>query len=195
MSPLMAQVGTRIYGWDLAAFRLIHPATAPSSTMLHLARVLADGPLLTTAGMLGLMMVRPGWRMRGTALKAAAVAVAALVLNAGITLVWDRARPFVAGAGHAWMRHAATGSFPSDHLTIQWVVAGILMLEQRSRRWGVLIALMGLPMAWARIYLGVHYPGDMLGAMAIAASITLGGWIACHRRTSGAARTSIAPPT
>jgi len=182
MSPLMAQVGTRIYGWDLAAFRLIHPATAPSSTMLHLARVLADGPLLITAGMLGLMMVRPGWGMRGTALKAAAVAVAALVLNAGIALVWDRARPCVAGAGHAWMRHAATGSFPSDHLTIQWVVAGILMLDQRSRRWGVLIALMGLPMAWARVYLGVHYPGDMLGAGAIAAFVALSIGTTLHRR-------------
>ncbi|WP_082827207.1 phosphatase PAP2 family protein [Rhodanobacter thiooxydans] len=173
MNPLIAQVSTRIYGWDLAVFRHIHSATPPSSAMLHLARALAEGPLLITAGLLGLMMVRPGWGMRGKALKVSAAAVAALVLNAGIGLVWDRARPFVTGAGHAWMSHAATGSFPSDHLTVQWVVAGTLMLDRRSRRWGVLIALMGLPMAWARVYLGIHYPSDMLGAVIVALLLTL----------------------
>jgi len=61
--------------------------------------------------------------------------------------------------------HAATGSFPSDHLTAQRVFAGLLWLDPRTRRWGMVVALPGLPMAWARIYLGVHYPGDMMGRL------------------------------
>ena len=31
------------------------------------------------------------------------------------------------------------------------------------------MALLGIPIAWARIYLGVHFPSDMLGAIAVAA--------------------------
>lgn len=193
MTSLTAWIGTVVYGWDLRLFQAIHPTVPPSPVMLHLVRAFADGPLLLTACILGLMLVRPRWSMRATALKALVAATAALIGNALIGLVWDRARPFVAGVGHAWITHAATGSFPSDHLTAQWVVAGMLLLDPRLRCWSMAVALLGLPMAWARIYLGVHYPGDMVGAFAIATLATLGGWIARHRRTACAADTSMAP--
>jgi undecaprenyl-diphosphatase len=192
MMSLIACIGTVVYGWDLRLFQAIHPTVPPSSSMLDLARAFADGPLVLTAGILGLMLVRPQWSMRVTALRALVAAAVALIGNALIGLVWDRARPFVAGAGHAWITHAATGSFPSDHLTAQWVIAGILLLDSRTRRWGMAVALLGLPMAWARVYLGVHYPGDMVGALAVAALATLSVWIARHRRTAGVARTSMA---
>lgn len=193
MMSLIAWIGTVVYGWDLRLFQAIHPTIPPSPSMLDLARAFADGPLVLTAGILGLMLVRPRWSMRTTALRALVAAAVALIGNALISLVWDRARPFVAGVGHAWITHAATGSFPSDHLTAQWVVAGMLLLNPRMRCWGMAVALLGLPMAWARIYLGVHYPGDMVGAFAIAALATLGVWIARRRRTAaGAASTSMA---
>jgi len=169
-------IGTVVYGWDLRLFQAIHPTVPPSSSMLDLARAFADGPLVLTAGILGLMLVRPQWSMRATALRALIAAAMALIGNALIGLVWDRARPFVAGAGQAWVTHAATGSFPSDHLTVQWVVAGMLLLDRRTQAWGLGIALLGLPMAWARIYLGVHYPGDMLGALAMGGLVMLFGW-------------------
>ncbi|EIM01190.1 phosphatase PAP2 family protein [Rhodanobacter thiooxydans] len=182
-SSLIAWIGTVVYGWDLHLFQAIHPTVTPSPVMLHLARVFADGPLVLTAGVLGLMLVWPRGSMRATALKALVAAAVALIGNALIGVEWDRARPFVAGVGHAWITHAATGSFPSDHLTAQWVVAGVLWLDPRTRRWGMLVALLGLPMAWARIYLGVHYPGDMMGALAIAAFATLSIWIAATTRS------------
>lgn len=39
---------------------------------------------------------------------------------------------------------------------------------------GVASALLGVPVAWARLYLGVHFPFDMLGAVAVAA---LSAWL------------------
>lgn len=74
--------------------------------------------------------------------------------------------------------------FPSDHLTVQWVVASMLLLDRRTRAWGLGIALLGLPMAWARIYLGVHYPGDMLGALAMGGLAMLSGWLLFRRSTT-----------
>ncbi len=45
----------------------------------------------------------------------------------------------------------------------------LLMLEATvSGLAGALLALLGLPMAWARIYLGVHFPLDMVGAALVA---------------------------
>ena len=40
---------------------------------------------------------------------------------------------------------------------------------------GLALALLGLPVAWARIYLGVHFPLDMVGAALIAG---LSAWLA-----------------
>ena len=40
---------------------------------------------------------------------------------------------------------------------------------------GMTLALLGLPVAWARIYLGVHFPHDMIGAALVSA---LSAWLA-----------------
>lgn len=175
MNPHAAQLSALVYGWDLEVFHAIHPILQPSIAMLLLARVLAVGPLLFSGCVLFWMFTRCDREMRWTALMAGMIAIFALALNGLIGLLWDRARPFAAGVGQAWMQHAATGSFPSDHLTVQWVVAAVLLVDRRSRVWGSVIAALGLPMAWARIYLGVHYPGDMLGALVIGSLTMLGG--------------------
>lgn len=169
--------------WDLALFHAVHPAMPPSHVMLMVARGLASGPLLLTAGLLGTMMAWPRWSMRPRAVRTILAALVVLAVNGLIGLAWDRPRPFVAGVGQAWIAHAATGSFPSDHLTLQWTVAGMLLLDRRTRRWGTVVALLGLPMAWARIYLGVHYPSDMLGALGVAGLATfVVGWLGFRRR-------------
>lgn len=166
MTPHLAQaLAVGMYRWDLRWFHAIHPTIAPSMMMQMWARGLADGPLLITAGLLGWMLVASRGSLRSLACRTIAAAVVALLANALVGLVWDRPRPFVAGVGHAWMSHAATGSFPSDHLTLQWTIAGLLLWDSRTRWWGIVVATLGLPMAWARIYLGVHYPGDMVGAV------------------------------
>ncbi|EIL87748.1 MULTISPECIES: phosphatase PAP2 family protein [Rhodanobacteraceae] len=186
MTSPISGFGSMVYAVDLRLFNAIHSPVPPSPAMLHVARVLADGPLILTALLLGWMLMVPRQSMRLIALKASGAAAAALLANLIIGLVWDRARPFVAGVGQAWVSHAATGSFPSDHLTVQWVVAGILLLNQCSRPWGIGIALLGLPMAWARIYLGVHYPGDMLGALGMGGLAMLSGWLWFRRSVTSA---------
>lgn len=93
---------------------------------------------------------------RRHALQAGVTAVAALLVSAGFGLAWDHPRPFVIGLGHTLIEHAPDSSFPSDHLTLLWSVAFSLLLHPRLRRAGAVLALLGVPMAWARIYVGVH---------------------------------------
>jgi undecaprenyl-diphosphatase len=156
-------------------------------TMARFARVLADAPLLAGMALLGLMGAMPRRWPRRIVVDATLAIAGALVMNLGLALLWPRARPFVAGVGQAWMTHAATGSFPSDHLTAQWTLAGILLLQRSTYRWGVAVALLGLPMAWARIYLGVHYPGDMLGALWVSTMATLTLTLLRSQRSMGVA--------
>jgi membrane-associated phospholipid phosphatase len=60
-------------------------------------------------------------------------------------------------------------SFPSDHSVIAGAfAAGLLLLDQRL---GLLATLLGLLIAFARVYAGVHYPGDVAAGLAIGATI------------------------
>jgi undecaprenyl-diphosphatase len=76
----------------------------------------------------------------------------------------------VIALGHTLMHHDADASFPSDHLTFLWSVAFSLMLHRPRWIASIAFVLLGFPVAWARIYLGVHYPLDMVGAALVASA-------------------------
>lgn len=122
------------------------------------------------------------------AVKALVAGLIALGVNQLIAMLWFHPRPFMAGIGHTYLLHAADSSFPSDHVTLLlsvglalWTTDSIL-----SRRLaGVLLAISPF-VAWARIYLGVHFPLDMFGALGVAVVVlmlinTIKGQNACHK--------------
>lgn len=71
------------------------------------------------------------------------------------------------GLGHAWLYHAAESSFPSDHMTV-FAGVGLTLLFNGALRLAAVVLTTGLAVAWARVFLGVHYPLDMVGAVAVA---------------------------
>jgi undecaprenyl-diphosphatase len=87
----------------------------------------------------------------------------ALLINWG----YPHPRPFVLGLGQLRMAHAPTPSFPSHHLTAWWAAAFALCWHRSTRYWGLVLAILGLSMAWARMYMGVHFPLDMVGAAGV----------------------------
>ncbi len=121
-------------------------------------------PLIMIKGWLGKSEKRH--KMMLTALLATA---GALVINNLIgSLIWYHPRPFMIPLGHTLISHAATPSFPSNHMTIISTVAFSFILRPALRRMGIALAILALPIAWSRIYLGVHFPLDMLGAVMVA---------------------------
>jgi undecaprenyl-diphosphatase len=62
-------------------------------------------------------------------------------------------------------------SFPSGHVVASVAVYGflaVLLWRQNHRGWAILSGAWVLVVALSRIYLGVHYPSDALGAMIFA---------------------------
>lgn len=104
---------------------------------------------------------------REIALKACLVAFVGVGMNQIIGLMWSHPRPFMIGLGHTWMAHAADSSFPSDHFTVFGAV-GLSLLLGGMTRIGTLCLVAGLAVAWSRVFLGVHFPLDMVGAFGVA---------------------------
>src|SRR5579883_2617308 len=98
-------------------------------------------------------------RWRNLALKVCAVTLFALGLNLVIGVIWSHPRPFMLGIGHLWLPHAADSSFPSDHATV-FACIGIGLLFGGESTFAAVVLLVGLCVAWARVYLGVHFPLD-----------------------------------
>ena len=140
----------------------------PGLLMLALAKFFGEYAIFVVP-----LLAATGWllgneRSRKVWLEASVSMLAGLLINQFIALLWPHPRPFLLGLGHNLISHAANSSFPSDHLTGLWAFAFSLLMHRSQRMKAIALILLGLPMAWARIYLGVHFPLDMLGAALVA---------------------------
>jgi undecaprenyl-diphosphatase len=105
---------------------------------------------------------------RAGLLTAAATLLLAMAINFAIGSVWYHPRPFEIGIGHTLVKHALETSFPSDHATFLWSLSFGLIAASVRRGWGLVIGGLGFATAWARVYLGVHFPFDMFGSFMVA---------------------------
>lgn len=103
--------------------------------------------------------------MRFVAISALLALLIATAVNQAIGYLAYTPRPFLAGLGNQFIEHRDSSSLPSNHATIFFTSAAILLIFGK-RKLGLLAAFLGLLVAWSRIYLGIHYPFDM-GAAAM----------------------------
>jgi undecaprenyl-diphosphatase len=98
--------------------------------------------------------------------------VGALALDEALKYAYHRTRPtaFYGVAPHTY-------SFPSGHALCSFcfygVLAGLLSARTKALSWRILIwtvaAILVIAIGLSRIYLGVHYPSDVLGGYLAAA--------------------------
>ena len=158
-----------------ALFLWLNAPEHPSTLLLAIATFFAEYAIWALPVIIGFSWLRGSEHTRKVLLEATASGLAGLLINQLIGLVWQHPRPFMIGLGHTLIPHAADSSFPSDHLTLLWAVAFSFLMHRSPRLAGIAFALLGLPVAWARIYLGVHFPLDMVGAALVA---VLSAWLA-----------------
>ncbi len=159
--------------WNLRLFLALNAATDSDPTVVALAKAVATWGVIPVLAMVAALWVWGApWR-RGALLAVVASVPVALLLNGIVGWLYYRPRPFVSGIGRTLVQHAAEAGFPSDHATFLWTIGLGLMATAASRGAGWAILAIGLATAWARLYLGVHTPIDMLGSLAVAGAAAL----------------------
>ncbi|MGH0429804.1 undecaprenyl-diphosphatase [Bacillus hominis] len=86
----------------------------------------------------------------------------ALLVNVIIHAVYYHPRPFITHHVNQLVPHAADSSFVSDHSVLVFSIAFVFILRGEKLKYIALIwaILVGV----SRMYVGVHYPLDILGA-------------------------------
>lgn len=78
-------------------------------------------------------------------------------------------RPFMDHQLTQLVAHAAGKSFPSDHTTVTAAIAFGLLLFTRFKALGVAVLAAACLIGFARVFVGIHYPADIVGALLTAA--------------------------
>jgi undecaprenyl-diphosphatase len=106
-----------------------------------------------------------------------------LTVNYPLKRVFRRRRPFVAFV-HARVLgpQPRDHSFPSGHTAAAF--AGALLFGQHAPAWAPLFYALATVIGFSRIYLGVHYPSDVVIGAAIG-SLLAGGYLALLRMLLG----------
>ena len=111
---------------------------------------------------------RPGGDRKWKLACASGYAAAALgyVIAFVIHHVYDRARPYEA---HPTMRHpwssSTDASFPSDHTSLSFAIAfAVLAFDTVA---GVVFLVVAAVIGIGRLFIGAHYPGDVLAGVGV----------------------------
>lgn len=115
-------------------------------------------------------------RKMAAALWAPAGMLVALGLNQIVVASVHELRPYTVVPGALVLVARSTDyAFPSDHAVMAGAVAAGVWLV--SRRLGCLAAAAALLMAFARVYVGAHWPGDVLVGLVFGAAVTVVGYL------------------
>jgi membrane-associated phospholipid phosphatase len=160
--------------WDLTLMRAIHPYADP--TLDRVAAIATDfgttlGVIPATLLLVALALGRQRWRI---ALYLCITLVGSSLINRTLKEIWHRARPALWEA----LKPHLDFSFPSGHAMSSMTFVATLILinwHQPLRPWllvygGLFVVLIG----WTRLYLGVHFPSDILAGWMLSIALSVG---------------------
>ena len=156
----MSELNTALFLW-------INATAASPGWLVPLARFASQQlPQWLLAGTVGAFLVGDAHVRRGV-FRVAVALLTAWVLARLVQHFFPLPRPFSMGLGAAWMAHADSAGFPSNHATVAFAFAGAVAAS--TRRWlsGLAAFAAAILVAWSRVCLGLHFPFDVLAGAAI----------------------------
>lgn len=110
------------------------------------------------------------WKMILKALIAAVLARLAIVNI--IRWIWPRARPFAENNVTLLVAKSSEASFPSGHAAFYFAISTVVF--SYNKEVGVLFYLLSFLICVARIFVGLHWPSDILAGAAVG---IFSGWL------------------
>ncbi|MGI5978901.1 MAG: phosphatase PAP2 family protein [Oscillospiraceae bacterium] len=148
------------------------------NTFFVLFSRLGDGGILWIA--LGLALLFPPKTRRQGFDILLCIAFAALVTNGILKPLFERVRPYNALEGLSILvPPEPSWSFPSGHANASFAAAfALTKCFGKKGAWSYLIAAL---ISFSRLWVGVHYPTDVLGGIVCGTLLAYLAWVVSHR--------------
>lgn len=138
-----------------------------SGGIVLVALVLAEWAIFIGPAALVLLWVLGDTGDRHAAVGACLSALLGLAFASALSALYFHPRPFMDGLARNYLRHVPDGSFPSDHATVLFALAWSFLLVRpawlRAPHLGFALLALACTVGWSRMYLGAHYPLDVVG--------------------------------
>jgi membrane-associated phospholipid phosphatase len=127
------------------------------------------------------MFLFGGRRTKLLAVELAVLFVVGIVIGDFAKLLVDRSRPEIAQGIILRVPAETDPSYPSGHALIVSIGAAFCLAKFRNKTLATLLAVEAALVAYSRIYVGVHYPLDVVGGVLLGISIALIGGAVVER--------------
>ncbi|MGO4737781.1 phosphatase PAP2 family protein [Bosea sp. 2KB_26] len=152
---------------DTELFLALNAGASPNSYVALFAIAVTRFVIFLVPCYIVVLWIRGTRRRRLLAFALALALAIAMVISFAIGFIAFRPRPFMVSLGHSLVDHRPNASLPSNHALAFAVGAAVLALV---RQYGMacLAIVIGALVGWSRVYVGVHYPSDLFGAIIVA---------------------------
>ena len=159
---------------NLYLFHILNVPEHASIWMIQYASLIAHDLVYLFLLIFTIAWFRGSYEVKTGIIKAFIFTAITLSISEVLSAILNTPRPFVIDIGRTLIEHAPTGSFPSNHMSIFSGIALSCYFSSQRDLGRILIGTAWL-VAWSRVYVGVHFPMDMLGAFLIAITVNLAG--------------------